>query len=246
MSSDWPEEPEKSDARDFAQAAILGGLGGALTPLGPIAGGAIAGAGQATWEAIMRRRAERMNIVVARASTDAELEVDALLERMASSEAHESILMKALLAAGSAHVEARLVVLTNCIRKAALTDDEIELGAIDAVVAVLAELGPTHLAVLASLTASHNALGLIDGPLPPTAPENSSLNRTQVLLAFPQLDDTLDPVIATLQRHGLIVVEPPSGGMSFGPKPTLVSYRIAPFGRRILDDLKEAAAHDAR
>ena len=165
---------------------------------------------------------------------------------MAATEARESILMKALLAASNAHLEARIVVLTNCLRQAALTDDDVELGAIDAVVTALAELGPTHLAVLQALAVPHDELGLTHGPLPPTNRELNSLNRLQLLLVFPQLEGTVEPILAALQRHGLIDVQTPGGGMSLSKGPASPNYRIAPFGQRILDDLKTAASQGNR
>ena len=70
------------------------------------------------------------------------------------------------------------------------------------------------------------------------------INQLQVEAARPELREYLEPLLAVLQRHGLLVSRSPSGGMSLGGGsggPASVYWKMTPFGRTFLNRLDAVA-----
>lgn len=146
-----------------------------------------------------------------------------------------------VLTAGDSRLEERLVVLARWLAAGALTEDEVSVGSLETLVAALHDVGPLHLAVLRSLVSSSNTLGL-GGDDPAFDEPVHSLNRMQLNMVFPEIRASLKPVLALLQRHGLIEVLYPNSATLGRGSAEPSGYRITDFGRMLLDELTAASA----
>ena len=149
-----------------------------------------------------RSRDERAGAVLAKAAKDAGLSVEKLMERLQASPQGEELLCAVLNAARDAALTAKLYALAGSLVRGAI--DEANVTNESNFVRALADLDVAAVALLESFTRSANDLGLGNGhPDFDNAPD--SLTIDQLRLALPPLADYLDPSLAVLVRHGLVV-----------------------------------------
>ena len=152
---------ENSETVASVAAAIAGAaIGVAAGPGGIIVGAGLSQAAQLAIARVADSRRQRGEWVLRSAGTQAELEVDQLIDRLVASADGERLLVRAVLAAGNARVDERLMALARSLAQAVRSEDAEELGMIEAFVEILADLTDVQLRVLAAFTKTSTELGL--------------------------------------------------------------------------------------
>jgi hypothetical protein len=193
---------------------------------------------------IGRRREARVEFVIKVAAEAVSVPASTLIERMESAPEQEALLIRTLQAAQDEAATEHLVALALSLAKANTSAySEAQLTWETAFVRAVADCDVAHVKLLASFTTTYNDLGLEDGAAPNTSPADG-LNSRQLEIAKDklQLGETLDYLLATLERLGLIRNE-----VSGAPAPPMITktvayWRITDFGKRFLqrmDEVKE-------
>lgn len=195
---------------------------------------------------IRKRRAAREKEVLLAAATAAGTTVMDLLARMKASPAGEEVLLLTLRAASETGNVSKLFALAQNLGSAARAPHS-PLAFETMFARALGDCDSVHVYLLDTFTKTGNELAAHtadhrDDPAFDQVPVE--INQLQIETARPELREYLDPLLAVLQRHGLVVSRTPTGGMSFGGGgggPAFVLWKLTPFGRTFLDRLHAMA-----
>jgi hypothetical protein len=180
-----------------------------------------------------RRRQEDVLQVAARA---AEMPVMDLLAALRSRTGAEDLLSLTLRAAADNSTTNTLFALAAVLAHTAKEPDGPAVAFETLFVRAVADCDAAHVRVLRAFTSTSNQLGLGDGSRAFDR-EMGALNDVQVDLVFPGLASVRTPVLAVLQRHGLIEYRAfDAGGVSGGGGPT--TWIITDFGRTFIERLR--------
>lgn len=259
------QEPEPEDTPAWLEAAKKSGAGVAGSLLGyAVAGSAGAVVGGATppvielalryvgdqWREQSLKNGER---VLAQAASEANLSPEQMAAHLSGRPKRLQLAGLALSAAAMTADEDKLRALARALGASA-TDDALVDPELLAVTA-LADMEAPHIKVLQRMEVSAFLGGhwrRINGRRQYGTWRKSALERE-----LPEMETTLEPVLGTLLRHGLLVepegdlrealerrdrdVARGSGALWRPPEPT---YRISAFGEHCLDLLREIAAEE--
>lgn len=219
------------DAAVGAGGALAGGLlGDPLIAAAIGLSGPVAAAGLKTAASILlRRRQEKLDIVLLTAAEHLGVPVPELLERLQADPSREEFLLRTLRAVGEAALHEKLLGLAASLTAvveghAAPSEETVFVRALD-------DCDGVHLEVIHAFTKTPNELGLGDGSDEPLFMQPcEQLTADQLVRVFPVLAAHLAPVVAVLQRHGL--VEPQLTSTTFpGSSQVTSAWRITTFGR---------------
>lgn len=195
---------------------------------------------------VRRRKAAREKEVLLAAATAAGITVLDLLARMKASPAGEELLLLTLRAASETGNVNKLFALAQNLGSAARASGS-PLAFETMFARALGDCDSAHVYLLETFTKTGNELsahaaGHRYDPAFDQVPVE--INQLQIETGRPELREYLDPLLAVLQRHGLVVSRAPTGGMSFSGGsggPAFVLWKLTPFGRTFLDRLHDIA-----
>lgn len=187
-----------------------------------------------------KRQEERVDFVIRLAAQEAGLDPKELVDRLDTDMDRQGLFIRTLRAAQDAGVVEKLVGLARALAAGAVTEDPATVQWEVAFVRTLADLDRSHLRVLEVFTTMAQKLGI------PLAPDYVSpvIKEDAIRQQAPDLAPVLDPLLATLQRHGVAVLnqtEVPTVplGSSIAP---LEDWRLTPFGHQFLLRMREVGA----
>jgi hypothetical protein len=160
------------------------------------------------------------------ASSTTGIDIDDLIGRLLADRNRAQLLAEVLNASATATLDETIKALGRCIATGALADDDTAVSTEVAFVAALADIERPHLRVLTWMESDPEKPGHLR-------------NETRARISEAcDLDVAGRPVLAALERHGL-VYEPPAGTMwDVAPEPTLL---LTDFGLECLQRLRDAA-----
>jgi hypothetical protein len=238
---------DRDESLSAASALATSAIGIAAGPGGILIGAGVNAAAQQAIARVADERRRRGERVLISAGTRAELAVDQLIDRLTASPDGERLLVRAVLAAGSARTDERLLALSNILARGARSEDAAELATIQAFAEVIGELTDLQAEVLGAFTMRATELGLGGGRrgLDPIQqafdPRMTTLNAVQLAKTLPHFGDALVPTLAALQRLGLIEVGFPGGSSLSGGGTPVPQYTITAFGERVVHELRLAS-----
>lgn len=181
-------------------------------------------------------RQQRAEAVLVAAAQHAKLTVDELVGRLQRSAAGEDLLTLTMRAAHDASLSAKLYALAAALANGARNEAGVSFES--TFVRAINDLDAASVQILASFGRSANDLGLGSGGVEFDEPVNS-LNSVQLATAHPGLTALLDPLLAVLQRHGLIAPITSGGGTFFGGGgQRLETWGTTPFGEEVAARLR--------
>ena len=168
-----------------------------------------------------------------RAADHSGIEAAAVVARLTTSDDGLRLLASSLAAAADAALTEQVDAIGAALASGAVDEATIDRELL--FVRSVGDLETAHVRVLTALTRTSNELGLGDPDKPEFDDPVSSLNEHQIALAMPDLADVVDPILATLVRHGLVGNLTSGGGAFFGGGGQQIStYAITEFGRHCL------------
>ena len=182
-----------------------------------------------------QRRREDVLHVAARAAGLSSVD---LLARLRATPQTEDLLLQTLRAAADSAMTAKLVALAAALAHVAVRPETQTIAFETIFVRALSDCAAPHVLLLELFTKTGNELGLGDGGSD-FDQALDALNERQIGLAQPDLLPMLVPLLAVLQRHGLVVPRNGAGPTPFagGPAP-FTSWSITAVGRTFLERLR--------
>lgn len=212
--------------------ALLSGNAGAL--VGAVIGPTATVAVDRIVGQLRRERGLRASFTLQVAADKLGTTTDELLRQLTSNPAREELLTRSLRAAQDAGLVGKLVLLGHAMARGADSDAASVFGE-TAFVRALDDCDIAHISVLAGFTQSPNELGLGNGDAEFNTPGSGDLNTAQLSLAFPQFEEHLDHLLATLQRHGLVASRTAATGfLGMVTDGSIEGWRITRLGRDFL------------
>jgi hypothetical protein len=189
-----------------------------------------------------RQRFRAANVLEAAAAASG-LPVGELVQRLVESAEAEELLTRTLRAAADATMSEKLVALAMSLAEVAQAENDGEVAVEAAFIRALEDCDASHIRVLRAFTSTSNELGLGDGSEAFDEPLDG-LNQSQLIMVIPDLEDLLPPILAVLQRQGL-VYSPQSTASTLGGGVVQLEHtpwQLTPFGKDFLTRIEEVAA----
>lgn len=192
-------------------------------------------------EAVRRRSYESAEKAVDEAVVIAGMPIETLLEQIANHADLSALFVQVIGATNRSAYEAKLLALGRVLGQAVVDDAKVDESVI--LTGVITDLEPPHVRVLQHLSWETPPItieprvidgGGVEGPQASIYHPDEALRR-----AVPKQMETEvgRPVIAALERHGLVYQGPPAGAYD---KDGEGSYYLSAFGRRVLDLVRDA------
>jgi len=192
------------------------------------------------------RVADRQAEVLVRAARIARLEQEELLSALDASPEKQELLVEIFEAARAAIVHEKLLALAATLASGATASSEGgEVARELMLVQAIADIESPHLAVLARLEQSPSAQVSEPAPgLVSTAYAHAGgWYSLFELRAMPGIGDVVEPILAVLERHGLVEPYEAEGGQVLMPHGR--SCRLTSHGRLLLDRLHASDSDEA-
>lgn len=177
------------------------------------------------------RRYERAGRVLADAAEQRGIEPDELVEDLMSSEDGEELLLAAMRAAEDAAFEAKAKAIAVALADGSIAETVNGLRFETLIERALAQLDAVHIAVLEGFQSTIDAM--YQGRAV-TSPD-LALTRIQLGERYSTIGDGLDPIVAALQREGLLRSLEQSTGIGHQPPN---AWQLTDFGIRFLNLMK--------
>lgn len=233
--------PDESKEEALAAEAITAMVAASVSALEPHLGVAIAGCAPYIAEGLAHlftRALQRQGQVVSWASQRAGMHPNNLLRNLLSDPRGEQMLRHALGAARNATLDAKIKVIAKSLAVGALATDDALVDTEILFLRTMEELEVPHVRALkilaspeASLAAGHSGHPQDKTPV--------SFSYTHLKELLPRLETALDPILATLEMHGLIARIATGGGPFLGGEGASTVWQITDFGIHSLRRLEE-------
>ena len=234
------EDEQASVGETVGVPAVLGGAGalaGIANPLAGVAAAIASPLASKALTALFHRRQKKAEMALELAARQARLAVEQMLDRLGSTDAGGSLLVKVLRSAQEAGSEQELLALAACLGRAATANSEAELATETVLIDALGELGEAHLQLLERFLWTPEQLGLGSGPEFQQPVE--VLNKLQIEMAVEDLKRVLPAMLQRLLASGLIDVDFPGAGGYGGGGTAPALYRLTDLGKTLLERLAE-------
>jgi hypothetical protein len=217
------------DVAGATAGAVIGG------PTGAALGATLAPGVRTALNRVLDRLAEQRRDheleLLRLAAHFSELPVVDLLAKLKASAAGEELLMRTLRAAAETATMPKLVALGVSLAGSASDAGDIAFETL--FVRAMSECDVAHVNLLGSFIRSANELGLGSGQPEFDSPVEC-LNVTQLELVHPDFVSVLEPLVAVLERHGLVTRLATAAGSLSGGDSRNGTWSITSFGRTAL------------
>lgn len=186
---------------------------------------------------IFQRSVERQALVVKTAAEQVGANPGELLETLLADPRGEQMFRHAMTSARDATVEAKLQVIARALASGAIAKDEAVVDTEILFLRAMEDVEIPHVRALRIFT-STEAAGKAGHPITPNDKTPIQLKYPDFHELLPQMSAALDPVLATLERHGLLARIATGGGAFLGGEGASTAWRITAFGKESLARLE--------